>query len=57
MEGHDVNGNTDEEHVSPPLAFAFGWSVGMKALLDASADPFFALILALHNKDDLALSL
>ena len=41
----------------PPLAFAFGWSVGMTALLDAGADPFCALILALRYKDDLALSL
>jgi hypothetical protein len=57
VEGHDVNGNTDEEHVYPPLAFTFGWSVGMIALLDAGADPFCALILALRYKDDLALSL
>jgi len=51
-----VNGNTDEEHIYPPLAFTFGWTVGMTTLLDAGADPFCALILALYYKDDFALS-
>lgn len=55
-EGCDVNGNTDEEHIYPPLAFTFGWAVGMTTLLDAGADPFCALILALYCRDDCALS-
>ena len=57
VEGFDVNGNTNEEHIYLPLAFAFGWSVGMTVLLDAGADPFCAVILALDNRDDIALSL
>ncbi len=56
MEGCNVNGNTDEEHIYPPLALTFGWTVGMTTLLDAGADPFCALILALYYRDDFALS-